>query len=54
MRCETCNWYNITKDKKATEHSGKVHSQILAPGHEVSETTVYMGPDDNLRERIRV
>lgn len=44
VSCEVCPWFDITKDKKATEHAGKVHSTRLNPGHKVTETVEYTGP----------
>ena len=36
VRCETCGWANGSWDEARTRRSGEVHSEILKPGHQVT------------------
>jgi hypothetical protein len=37
VRCTTCGWSSTSRDAAWTRHAGKVHAEILKPGHVVTE-----------------
>lgn len=37
VECDSCGWFNESRDQGWTEHAGWVHVSMLKPGHVLRE-----------------